>query len=251
MDNNDNEKESPTKPVPPPTSPLQSPQVMAAIIGGIVTIAVAIVGLVPVLLERAEPTPTPMIVTATPEPTQVLVILSTDTSAPTEIPASPTPQPVVATASELPSTQATEESTTVPTQPPSTIPITEAPLPSAMPPGNVLLLYDDAAFTVLNQDTRTVSLEGVVFRSGSGEWDARTWGTTLYNSLPPRNCLRLRDAASGQRQPPASCANLYGLQLVGTKALFWIRTENFDVLRGGEVIATCEVVATSCLIYIP
>lgn len=244
MDDKETSQEKEAKPQPS-VSPFQNPQVIAALIGGIVTIAVAVVGLVPVLLERAEPTVTPIIVTATSESVLVAQNPASNTPSPTEAPSTEAPRPAEPTRTETPAPPS-------PTSTPTVTPASETPLPSATdaPPGNVQLLFDDVSFTVLNQDTRTVSLEGVVFRSASGEWDARMWGITLYNSLPPRNCLRLRDSAAGQRQPPAFCANLYGLQLVGTSALFW-KAERFDVLRNGEVVATCEVAAASCMIYLP
>lgn len=248
MDDKETSQEKEAKPQPP-ISPFQNPQVIAALIGGIVTIAVAVVGLVPVLLERAEPTVTPIIVTATSESVLVAQNPASSTPISTESPSTEAPRPAEPTFTETPAlstdTPMPPSPTSTPTDPPMVIPASETPLP-----GNVQLLFDDVSFTVLNQDTRTVSLEGVVFRSASGEWDARMWGITLYTSLPPRNCLRLRDSAAGQRQPPASCANLYGLQLVGTSALFW-KAGRFDVLRNGEVIATCEVAAASCMIYLP
>lgn len=211
---------------PAPTSSesqsiLKNPQVIAAIIGGIVTIVVAIVGLVPVILQsqQEDKEATPLVVTATtPPPQDVVVASSIATQSPTTV-SSPIP----------------------------TAALTQTPAPSA----NVLLLYDDVSLTVLNQSSAVVSLEGVTFRSGSGQWEARSWGTAVYTSLPAGKCLRLRDATAGQRNPPAACGDpLYGLQLAGTSALFWRNVDTFEIIRNGDIIVVCTVADSSCAAYI-
>lgn len=229
------------KPHPPAGSAWNSPQVIAAAIGGIVTIVVAVVGIIPTLIQQ-NTAPTPVLATFTPtftvSPTDTALILPTDTpSATSPLTVSDTPIP---TPTEI----------RLPTIPPTEVPSPE-PVLIATPVPNLRLLYDDVSFTVHNFNAGTFSLAGVVFQSASGVWDAAMWGTTLYNSLPANNCLRLRNVESGQRQPPRVCGNLYGLQLVGTSALFWIHTPTFDVLKNGDVIATCDTAAGECLIYVP
>lgn len=235
----------------PPEPLLKNPQIIAAIIGGLFTLIVAVVGVLPVILNanKPNPTPTPIIVTATPiaatnptntaEPTRnvTLMVLSPIS---TEIP--PTLVPVAPTN--------TLEPTTIPVVPTDTLPLPSATTVPAQS-GNVLLLFDDVSFTVVNQGTGTLSLEGVVFRSAKGEWDAKRWGATIYNKLPAGYCLRLRDAASGQRQPPKPCSNkIYGLIEAAGSALFWIGADQFDVVRNGQVIATCPTSTPSCLVNI-
>lgn len=100
---------------------------------------------------------------------------------------------------------------------------------------------------MFNQSERTLSLEGVEFRSASGNWDARDWGPSVYTSLPLGMCLRLRDASVGQRQPPAPCRDkIYGLIVVGSSALFWLNTETFEVVRNNTLIVTCPAEAGTC-----
>jgi len=236
-------------------TPLSNPQVVAAIIGGIVTVIVAIVGIVPAIITSQKATP--VVVTATlPPATTVALVLpevipSATAVAPTAIPVVPTSagvqltpivySPVTDTASAPLPTPIFPSATVTPETPPTQ--------PAA---ANVLLMYDGASFTVLNQDTRKLSFEGVFFRSSAGEWEARHWGPSLYNSLPTGMCLRLRDRSVGQRNPPAPCVNkIYGLQEVGTTAMFWRNADRFDVVRSGQVIASCVVADQQCSIYIP
>ena len=117
---------------------------------------------------------------------------------------------------------------------------------------NVKLIYDKVSFNVLNQSNQVLSLASVTFRSISGTWDARNWGPSIYISLPIANCLRLRDASSGQHTPPAVCANhIYGLIEVGITAMFWVNTDHFDVIHNDQTIATCDTAAGECDVYIP
>jgi hypothetical protein len=244
-----------TEQLPPKSdSIIKNPQVLAAIIGGFFTLVVAILSIVPALMSNRvpEPTPTPIIVTATAiPPTAIAQVNPTD---------APTTEPTRANTA-VPATATTENTPVPPTGVPTEVVPTSTPpeptalpvLPSATPapPGNVLLMYDDVSFTLRNQDSRTLSLEGVFFRSGSGEWDARRWGPSIYNSLPAGKCLRLRDASVGQRQPPSGCVNnIYGLIEVGTTAFFWRGVDQFEVLRDGVVIATCAAADGSCSIYV-
>lgn len=193
----------------------KSPQVIAAIITGVITIVVA---LVPIYLNNSssvQPTPVP---TATTMPTDIPA-----TSVVIEVNDSPTP-----------------------------VPDTQTPVPATdAPDANVLLLYDDVSFTVYNQGSQSLALSNLSFRSSSGSWDASGWGTSLVDSFVADNCLRLRDTNSGQRQPPAICGNLLGLQLVGGSALFWLGTDTFDVVQDGTVIASCSSANEECPIFIP
>src|SRR5688572_30507503 len=72
---------------PPKRDSLASnPQVLAAVIGGLVTIVVAIIGIVPVLVNNrptSTPQPTIVVITATPESTRTTEIISTQNATPT------------------------------------------------------------------------------------------------------------------------------------------------------------------------
>jgi len=221
-------------------SSLTNPQVITAVIGGVVTLIAAILGFLPSIMNRP------------PEATAIVVVTAT----PQDVVASPEPATAVPT---------TVEAVIVPSAtpiPPTPIPPTDLPIASPVPPtpepptavpaqpANALFIWDDVSFTAINIGGSTLSLVGVTFNSGRGFWDARDWGPSLYNSVPPRDCLRLRDSTSGQRNPPPECADLYGLILVGSPALFWRSGDAFDVLRNGQVIASCPVAAGRCEVYI-
>ena len=223
------------QPTPQPTSVLKNPQIILALISGGVTIVAAFIGVLPHLLP-ASPTVTP---TMTP-------IVVTATSASTSIP--------VATNVPLANTQIPE-----PAQPtlislavttPSTATPNTNPIVNSTP--NVKLIYDKASFNVLNLSDHPMSLAGITFRSTSGTWDARKWGPSIYTNLPVANCLRLRDASSGQHTPPAVCANrIYGLIEVGSTAMFWANTDYFDVVRNDQTIATCDTSSGECSVHVP
>lgn len=232
-----------------PESPLSNPQVVVTMIGGIVTVIAAIVGIVPAILTAQNATP--IVVTSTPIPTSTVVA--------TNVPPTNTlaASPVIATEA----VQLTDVGAVQPTA----LPIPElivsqaATAPSLPETGsqtaspNVLLMYDGVSFTMLNQAGRTLSFEGVYFRSNNGaSWEARRWGPSVYNAVPLGKCLRLRDASVGQRNPPAPCVNnIFGLQEVGSTALFWVGVPTFEVVRNEQVIATCTVSDEQCSIAIP
>lgn len=126
------------------------------------------------------------------------------------------------------------------------------PTEQSAAPANVRLIYDSVAFTLVNESGDTLSLENVSFRSSAGSWDARMWGPSLYDRLPAGQCFRLRDRSAGQRQPPAPCVNkIFSLIEVGSTGLFWVNVPEFEVMRNGEVIATCAFESAECAIYIP
>ncbi len=210
---------------------LISPQVIAALITGMIAIVAT---LLPLWLDRNNSTPP---VTAT----EIAIIPSSTPDATTSTPAmdaSETPLPASATPQSLP--------TRTPLPPTATlIPATDAPAP------NVILLYDDVSLTVYNDTQQTLSLDGVQFLSNSRRWNATQWGASLAAALPADNCLRMRDATSGNRQPPAICGNLLGFMQVGGSALFWLEGSTFDVQYNGETLITCDTTATRCPVYIP
>lgn len=221
---------------PPATPPsgrtLSNPQVLIALISGIVTVLVALLGVLPNLVNRAAPTATPT---------------ATFTLTPSEIAATATP--LVAT--ETPSVATATPITLVPS--PSALPPLDATAPTVPQSGapNARLFIDDASFTVLNLSGRTLSLLGVVFTSASGRWEARSWGPSLHDRLPDGDCLRIRDMAAGRRSPPPECGDLFGLIEVGASALFWREVESFEVQVNGAVIATCPLSAPTCDVFIP
>lgn len=224
----------------PPSSTLKSPQVIAAIIGGTVTLIVAILGFMSNVNNNSAQATAVIIITATLPPTEIAAIIATPTEqAPTATILVPT-ETASAAATDLPPTPTIMLPTTAAEPPPTDVP----------PPANLLVMWDSVSFTAINLSSAVLSLEGVRFSSSVGQWNAREWGPSLHNSLPPQDCLRLRDASAGQRNPPTECNDLYGLILVGAPALFWRAADSFEVLRNGQRIAICPTEAGRCEFFV-
>lgn len=242
------------------TSEWRSPQVVLPIVAAMTTIFVAIIGVIPALIEANKPpalTPTPIVIAiiATAQPTNIIVptaAVSTDAPAapptlvPTDLPPTdkPTDLPATAVPTDLPATSA-----------PTDIPPTSAPTdpvivdlaPTVAP--NVTLFYDQDSFTILNGSGSRISLDGLVFRGETVSWDIAPFGG-LMRALPNNKCLRMRDATVGNRTPPSECGNqMYGFLEIGATAIFWRGTQ-FEVVHEDNVIATCEFAAKTCPIYV-
>jgi hypothetical protein len=227
-----------TPPQAPKESFVANPQILAATITAIATVLVALISVLPNLLPKETPTPTTVVIVVTP----TMPVENTPSLTPT-LEASATNVVETSQPTDIPPTQ-----TSVPSPIPNN---TQPPTIFATLP-NVLLMYDEVSFTLLNQTTGVVSLEGVIFSSSVGQWNAVEWGPSLYNSLPSAMCLRLRDATVGQRQPPQPCVNqIYGLIETQGSSLFWIGVEQFDVQKNGALVSTCQVSVGNCPIYIP
>jgi len=246
----------------PKHSEWRTPQVILPIIATISTILVAVIGVIPSIIEANKPpalTPTPIIIAiiATPVPTNTAVTLEitatfAPTAAPTDRPtqsaptAAPTDNPTQSPPTAAPPTATAIPPTDVPTLAPTEASAIEA-APTSIP--NVTLFYDHDSFTILNQSGSRISLEGITFRGESITWDVGPFGG-LMRSLPNNKCLRMRDATVGNRQPPAACgSSMYGFLEVGPTAIFW-RGSTFDVVRDNNVIATCAVDTGTCPIYV-
>ncbi len=241
------------QPPPQQQSGLTNPQILVAVIGAITTVIVTAIGVLPnVISSMQPPTPTvaPIVVTATPIPpteTPVILEIFPETSTPQEATTIPTQITVVSSSMATP---VPETPTPLPVILPTTV---SAPVNTQNMQPNVRLIYDGVSFTLVNESGAVLSLEGVLFRSGNRQWEARNWGPSIHNSVPNGKCVRLRDAAAGQRQPPAPCQNnIYGLIEVGTLAFFWRDVTSFEVVRNGSVIATCAAVdgVGECGVYV-
>jgi hypothetical protein len=217
---------------PPPANDqqtgLRNPQVLIAVITATATVLAALIGLAPPLLNFLQSQATPTVMPTAIPPTR---------AEPTAIVAPTLTEPTAIVA---------------PTAMPPTLP--NIILPSATPVTGraVQLLYDEVSLNVVNTDNAApLSLADVVFRSTTGEWQARSWGT-VYTALPAGMCLRLRDASVGQRPPPAPCRDrVFALAEVAGNALFWRGASTFEVWQGATLINTCTVAEGACLLILP
>lgn len=205
-----------------------NPQVIIALITGLVSILVTVIGILPNLIDADEATATPTAIAA------VIVVTATD------LPSTPTPEA---------QTIATDSPTTAPTMVVLTAEEPTAEPTIESPPPNVLLIYDDVAFSLVNTSGRRLSLANVTFQSGSRSFEAVGWAN--HGRIPNGNCLRIRDASAGNRNPPGECSDLLSLLLIGQTAMFWTESDTFDVRQGSAVIATCTTDTDRCAIYVP
>jgi hypothetical protein len=247
-----------TQPPPPPQKLTQNPQIMAALITGFISLMVAIVGIVPALVEAAkdDPTPTPppaAAMIATSAPTNTLVAQVEPTIAPTDTPISPTDAPVSqpnivpvgATSTSLP----VIGSSPVPADPqPTADTSTSISNEVAVQEPNVRMFFDNRSFTIRNQGGGRKSLTGVTFYSDEGRWDASQWGP-IHEKLTNKDCLRMRDVNTGQQNPPSECQDLLALLLVGPEVIFWRDEDGFRVARNGVELGVCTV--SPCDLYLP
>jgi len=232
---------------PIPSGMLSNPQILGAIITGIITLLAAVVGILPQFVKNTDPTPTPLagvVITFTPTPAPALAVLtlvSTVTDTPS-IPLTPTPQNVDPT--PAPSSTPTIQPSPTPESP------TVAPTLVAVQAPNLRLFHNNRSFTVLNLHTRKVSLSGVAFEGGGVRWEASQWGP-IYQDVTRGDCLRMRDQNSGQQSPPSECGDLLGLVLVGDGAIFWRADDGFTVSQDGVMLANCPQEPETCDVFIP
>lgn len=249
---------------PPPPKLTQNPQIMAALITGFISLMVAIVGIVPALVEAAkdDPTPTPppaaaIVATSMPTNTLIAQVLPTETPlpAPTETSVPPTATtepvsqpnivPVGATSTSLP----VIGSSPVPADPqPTADTSASVPVETTVQEPNVRMFFDNRSFTIRNQGGGRKSLTGVSFYSDEGRWDASQWGP-IHEKLTNKDCLRMRDVNTGQQSPPSECQDLLALLLVGPEVIFWRDADGFRVARNGVEIGVCTV--SPCDLYLP
>ena len=222
---------------PPPPKLAQNPQIMAALITGMISLMVAIVGIVPALVEAAKddstPTPLPLaaiVATFTPVSTQIALAAPTEPP-PTDAPVSqPNIVPVGATTA-LP----VIGSSPVPADPqPTTDTSASISTDTTAQEPNVRLYFDHASFTIRNQGGNRKMLTDVSFYSDNARWNASQWGL-IHEDFKKQKCLRLRDASLGPRNPPSECQgnNLLSLMEVGTPVIFWRDEAGFRVERSG------------------
>jgi hypothetical protein len=245
---------------PPPPKLTQNPQIMAALITGFISLMVAVVGIVPALVEASkdDPTPTPppaAAIVATSMPTNTLIAQVEPTAAPTSTPVPPTATtepvsqpnivPVGATSTSLP----VIGSSPVPADPqPTADTSASVPVETAVQEPNVRMFFDNRSFTIRNQGGGRKSLTGVSFYSDEGRWDASQWGL-IHEKLTNKDCLRMRDVNTGQQSPPSECQDLLALLLVGPEVIFWRDADGFRVSRNGVELGVCTV--SPCDLYLP
>ncbi len=133
--------------------------------------------------------------------------------------------------------------------------------PASSEPPNVLLLYDDDAFLLVNQADRTLNVADLVFRREGAEFSAGQWtdGTAPPAALPPRQCFHLwRDTLAVTPGNMPFDRNACDIRAAWRRTTqphwFWISDSpdaTFDVILSGTVLRTCEIAAGRCEVTLP
>lgn len=242
-----------------PKSGIRDPQVLTALITGIVSVTVAIVSLVPTMIAANTPTATPTLThtaTFTLTPSLTATATTQASAAPTltfnesKTPLAPTVSATTEPLQVEPTIEIVEVQPTVEVAQAQPTALSESQETPSEP--NVLLIFDEVSFTLVNVSGSTLSLKDLKFRSDSGKWDAKTWGgPTVYNALPNDLCLRIRDSAAGNRNPPGECKDLHGLSITGGDALFWRGVGEFEIRQKKDLLASCKTDTDRCAIFVP
>jgi hypothetical protein len=207
---------------PQPQSALSNPQIIAAIIGGLVTIVVAVVGIIPAILQnqKANATPTSVVVTATPAP---------PTTAPTSLPTA------------IPAQAATNV--------PSPASVGATPAPADWLP--VRFIYNADAFYWMNDSRQTISAEFIVFEqvSGGKRFEGKQFA---FYSLLANRCMQIMFAeVARQGCPESRRPNAFFTPTRAQNVDFWIGRGQFRVLWRGAEVALCDIAAGQCSAFLP
>ncbi|MBK8136091.1 MAG: hypothetical protein IPK52_09655 [Chloroflexi bacterium] len=203
-------------PAAPPPTGLKNPQILAAVITGFISLLVAIVGIIPSLIDKdkdEDPTPTYTAVVA-------LIVSFTPSEVPTLAPTELPTLPLATQPTQLPPTDIQASIPTIvdvgttPLPVIGSTPATAQPTSAQAPRPNIRLFFDSASLTVYNLRGGTKSLAGVSFISDEVRWESSQWGP-IHEDLSNQDCLRLRDFNTSVQTPPAECQILQSLQLVG------------------------------------
>jgi serine/threonine protein kinase len=138
------------------------------------------------------------------------------------------------------------------------------------PEANISLVYTDAAVTLTNASTGSISLEDLVFRrplageAGELIFPASIWQEAVEQSaltLPPGDCYQLLNRAN---TPPASMltpvvpptCNLLQAWVVADDEdwRFWVPESAgnaLEVIQGDQLIHSCSLDAGTCRFYLP
>ncbi len=136
---------------------------------------------------------------------------------------------------------------------PTVAPPPAAPAAPAAGTGSVRLIYDARGVTLLNVSGRRLNLAPLMFQSATGTMSAVEWDngylSAPLDSFPNGDCLQVWNLSSAALAPPAECHTRHAWLEMGTPYQFW--RADFQVLYGGQVIATCSLGTGVCEVKLP
>jgi serine/threonine-protein kinase len=135
---------------------------------------------------------------------------------------------------------------------------------------NTMLVYTDAAVTLINISAVPLSLDSLLFKRITGENDQElALSTSLWDevaeqsgdTLSPGDCYQLLRRTSGPAVPSPdpvllpNCGSLQGWLVVDDEDWIFWKPDNtdevFQVLQGDQVINTCSLEGGFCKFYLP
>lgn len=234
------------------------------------------------------PTPSPTVVMAITQPTDVAA-LPTDTALPdtaptntatpaepspttgageTAVPQTDVPEPTAtstALSAGVPPTETPPAAPTeMPTEPPTAVPTTApAAAPTATPSGpRLVMLYDGSSFYLYNPNAADIRVSPLVFESLdengnlSGYWfEGRSWAQ-FYSLVESFSCVRLEMTRVAGWLRPSQCREYNSTVTPEQDAdtVFWTARPGvaaFRVVWQGQEVGRCSVSANQCEVYLP
>lgn len=137
--------------------------------------------------------------------------------------------------------------------PPTPLPAqpTITPLPTSTPrPMDLLLVYNNESFTLMNISGRPLYIDGIWFSSPSGEMAGRIWDngylTAPLNAFPHGDCLQVWNREYDQLPKPDFCGYRHSWMRLSNEQTFWRNADYFDVYQWENRITTCLVSTGRC-----
>ncbi len=127
------------------------------------------------------------------------------------------------------------------------------PTATPSPPSSIELIYDDGVFTLVPSSELT-DLVGVSFRRGGVVFDTQRWEEVVIDinigAVPANNCLQIWQQDAGEFEAPSQCEFVRAIVFRLPSEIFWTSGE-FEVLKEGDVVATCQADAGQCEVTLP
>jgi serine/threonine protein kinase len=182
--------------------------------------------------------------TATRRPTRA----ATPTDEPTRTPR-PTNTPARSTATERADIAVTDEATEVATEE-ATPEVTDTSSSGT----SIDLIYDDASLVLMNRSGNRLDVSNLQFIQTPGTGNPLTFGSNQWQDaqrLPNNSCLQVWRNDGGNLDVPTYCEDRRSWRAVSFVRWFWVSSADgatFEVRRGSEVLATCEISAGECVV---
>lgn len=134
-------------------------------------------------------------------------------------------------------------------------PISAATQPPVISPDQIMLIYSEDVFTLLNIAGFTVDISGLSFTSNTGNlmvsaWDNGFLTASLY-AFPAGDCLMAWQVGNGDYPRPDNCGTRHAWLAVSNSAAFWTSENGFEVLWQGQPLFHCRAEIGSCAFTLP